>query len=180
MKKTVKKAIHKKFSNRKMDDKLKDLYSHINDTNKNKSIKYKTDSLTRNLTRRVALSEWKNYYLTKYKFKCSLSGIKEDLEVHHLNIGYATIHKQALYNLRLDDHQLACAYSQEELLMLCREIKKLHRGVVGIVVHSALHAQFHTKYGHNASKYDWYEFKANFRKEFINPYEEINNEEEDY
>ena len=103
-------------------------------------------------------------------FKCILTGVKETIEIHHVNKCYSEILYECLDELNLPIKTTG-EYSEVELRnleSLC--LSKHYEYGLGIVLHKDIHQAFHIMYGYGSNtKQQFYEF--------LKYVEEVGNEE---
>lgn len=114
---------------------------------------------------RYSAESWRQQILAETPY-CDISGIAQNLEVHHLNTNFASIVEQALQELQLPAYPQIKNYSSDELQQLKDKVKDLHKQVKGVVLTKTLHTLFHQTYGYeNNTEQQYIEFKAKIRKD---------------
>lgn len=132
------------------------------------NINYLLNRNTKKYLRIHGTKEWKQRCLKKANYKCEVSGRKavksNKLDVHHKNISFDKIMRQAHDKLNIKYHKCILDYTKEDLEALVEEIKAIHKdSVEGIVLTHNLHMNLHGHYGKNPSEKDFKEFKRYHR-----------------
>lgn len=113
---------------------------------------------------RHAIIPWKKDCLSKAQYRCDIDGIQSsDLVVHHANINFSSLVKEACNNLNLELYNQIADYTMEERQSLETELLKLHYDkAVGIVMQRKYHDEFHSLYGKiNNTLKQYNEYKIN-------------------
>lgn len=111
---------------------------------------------------RYELIGWKKAAKQAADNTCYVSGLKQDLEVHHANASFSEIFNEALHNLDLEYHPNTEDYTQEELDALTNEVLALHEKAIAVVLHKDVHKQLHQKYGTHVDMEQINNFKAEY------------------
>lgn len=113
---------------------------------------------------RRRLKWWVQESLTKNNNKCWVTGVSEELEVHHFyNF------KKVLLNI-LDKNNIPIRYeikeySKTELDIILKECIEYHKNNLGIPLNKTIHKEFHSRYGsHDNNMNQLIEFKKNYNK----------------
>lgn len=95
-----------------------------------------------------AINPWKFNILNNSPF-CDISGSTKDLEVHHVNINYSDLVKEAIKNVNFNlKGTHISSYSYEDIVKLKQEILRLHyEKAQGVVLNKKIHQEFHSIYG---------------------------------
>ena len=111
---------------------------------------------------RCELIPWKKK-IKKAQQCCYVSGLKTNLEVHHLNKPFSEIFKEAHENLNLEYHEQTEDYKPEDLEALTNEVLRLHEEVTALVLESKIHSNLHKQYGLNFTMNQVEEFKLHYK-----------------
>lgn len=123
------------------------------------------NSLYEYLRESKGVKDWKKASFKESNSKCAISKRVNNLEVHHLNKPFIEIVKEALEELNLKQYNYVTDYTTEELTALEKKVADLHKEYgLGIVMHFRVHNLFHTMYGANATREDFYEFKKEMKR----------------
>lgn len=96
---------------------------------------------------RDKLTQWKIDSLKKYNYKCAITGIHNDLIIHHLK-GFNQILKETMDILNLPIYQEINKYSNKELKQIEIKCLELHyKYGLGICLNTDIHKEFHKIYG---------------------------------
>lgn len=116
------------------------------------------DAVINNYFRRH-LTEWRQASLEEYNNKCIISNTKQDLEVHHLNVRFQDIMKEAHLNLNIQQHKTLTNYTLVELTLLKDEMSRLHfKYGLGVPITHDLHKQYHKEYCNDINAETFHEF----------------------
>ena len=97
---------------------------------------------------RESLFEWKEKSKKYWNDKCCISGMGEDLVVHHLIKPFAEIRTEVIKELDLEKYYSASDIPNDIFMQMLNLNKKKHEEYgVGVVLTSKLHNEFHKKYG---------------------------------
>ena len=116
---------------------------------------------------RNAINPWKFDIFNNSPF-CDITGSTKDLEVHHININYSDLVKEAIKNVNFNLKGIyRASYSYEEIAELKQEILRLHyEKAQGVVLTKEIHQEFHSIYGKENNTIEQYlEFKERKQKE---------------
>jgi hypothetical protein len=108
--------------------------------------------------------EWTKPSLAYHGFKCAITNLGNQLEVHHLNNNFSEIVKEIFSSSNLEIRQTIGEYSQSEIdqiKALCNKLHKKHG--LGIPLKKEIHNLFHKVYGNknnNPNQFD--EFKKRY------------------
>jgi hypothetical protein len=118
---------------------------------------------------RDRIKEWKKNSLEKYNYSCALSGLKENLEIHHL-YGFNLILEELQYVINIDLSKELIKYSDEEKEIINNEFDKLHiKYGLGVPLNKDIHKLFHDTYGRGDNTPDQFEeFKFNYLNNIVN------------
>lgn len=118
-------------------------------------------SLSTTVRSSKCIQEWRQDVLTKYNHKCALSGVSENLEVHHL-YSFNLILKECLVELQLDNKNLY-EITIDELSSIRTLIDKRHTIDLGVPLSKELHKLFHSIYGNRVNtEQQFLEFKTRY------------------
>lgn len=107
------------------------------------------------------IQNWRQNVLAKYRYKCALSGVSGNLEVHHL-YSFNLILKECLEELHLDNKNLY-EITIDELSSIRTLIDKRHTIGLGIPLTKELHRLFHSIYGNRVNtEQQFLEFKNRY------------------
>ena len=97
---------------------------------------------------RTNLRDWWNESAKATNFKCAITGLSGEIEVHHLKKTFNEILLEALSSLELDATELRGELTDLQLLNLTNEVLRLH-GVygLGLPLNKNLYRAFHVRYG---------------------------------
>ena len=97
---------------------------------------------------RTAVKDWWNMSVKESNYKCSITGLSGDIEVHHLNKTFNQILQEALGNTGFYELNNSGDYSSDELNTIKDEVVKLHNKYgFGVVLNKKIHKAFHYMYG---------------------------------
>lgn len=106
----------------------------------------KGDAIASNYFRRQ-VNEWRQASLEEHNRKCVITGDKDNLEVHHINVRFRDILKEAHANLNIEQHKLIINYSLVDLTLLKQELLRLHfQYGLGVPIAHNLHKKYHSIY----------------------------------
>lgn len=112
---------------------------------------------------RTATNEWRYETLKSHNFRCIVTGEEtHDLHVHHVRPFYE-IRDEAIAELGLSDRNTVSDCTDAEIESLKALISKKHEGEEGYPIKPELHRLFHSLYGNDTSRADFYEFKARYQ-----------------
>jgi hypothetical protein len=114
-----------------------------------------------NLYLRNLLSDWKQESLKSTNYKCYLSGVKADLEIHH-PYSFNKIIQDTVDELGLSIHKLIGDYDSEDFKLLQRTFLIEHNKNLGIPLLPSIHTLFHNLYGYNNTHEQFTEFKNRY------------------
>jgi hypothetical protein len=121
-----------------------------------------------NLYLRNLLSDWKQESLKSTNYRCFLSGIKADLEIHH-PYSFSKIIQDTVDELGLSIHKLIGDYDSEDFKLLQRTFLSKHDKTLGIPLLPSLHSLFHSLCGYDNTHDQFTEFKIRYENgEFTN------------
>lgn len=125
----------------------------------------KFNSLYEYLRDSKGVKAWKKASFRASNKKCTITKRVNNLEVHHLNKTFIEIVREALEELNLEQYNYITDYTAEELTALELKVEELHRKYgLGVVIHFRIHNLFHSMYGANATKEDFYKFKKEMQR----------------
>lgn len=103
-------------------------------------------------------ADWKRRSMENCGFKCRITGKRFDA-IHHIH-GLNLILKETLYNLNINPKYDMNDYSEEELINILSEFRKVQDTYpIGVCLCSEVHNEFHRKYGYgNNTQSQWEEF----------------------
>lgn len=105
------------------------------------------------------LKTWKNESFASCHYKCVISGVKKQLEIHHLSKSFNEIYIEALSHCNLQQLSSIGGYSAEELDSLIEYVISLHYQYgLGVAITRDLHNEFHSLFGYNCTKENFEEF----------------------
>lgn len=105
------------------------------------------------------LKYWKRASLAKYNYKCVISGMKTQIEIHHVNKSFIEILHEALDKCDLQLLSTIGEYSTEGLETLIKKVISLHYEYgLGVAITRDLHNEFHSMYGYNCTNEDFKNF----------------------
>lgn len=118
---------------------------------------------------RSHLDEWKRDSFKKYNYKCDISGINKNLNIHHL-YSFNLIFQEIIEIAKLPIYQEINKYTNEELDKLVDICLKLHNKYgLGVCLCKEEHKKFHSEYGKsNNTPKQYIEYKENRLKELHN------------
>lgn len=111
---------------------------------------------------RETLKEWKFKSLELYNFKCALSGVKEDLEVHHIK-SFNKIVQDILNELSIPYKKEVSNYTPCEINDIKLLFSEHHSNNLGIPLNRETHNLFHSIYGWDNNKKQLDEFISNYK-----------------
>lgn len=121
------------------------------------NLKYKTSVRVM----RKALRQWRNSIIESNP-QCYVSGIQDQLEVHHAGYSFSEIFRQAHKNLDLEYKKYIFEYSDKDARRLREEIIRLHESVDAIVLNHSIHCELHTIYGTEVTRQQIDLYKKNY------------------
>jgi len=107
----------------------------------------------RDLTKylRSSINSWKLESMKNSKFKCVLTGTKDNLIVHHL-YPFHKIMEITFKELNLPIHENELDYSKDELSSIVTRLNEVHyRYPLGVALNEKIHKEFHKMYGDDES-----------------------------
>lgn len=105
---------------------------------------------------------WKKESLKKFNNKCYVTGLKNNLEIHHTKPFYV-LRDEAFNELNLPIYEILGEYSHEERKRINLKLKEKHNDFVGIPLTKEIHDLFHRVYGRkDTTMEDLMEFKQRF------------------
>lgn len=106
----------------------------------------KGDAIASNYFRRQ-LNEWRQASLEEHNRRCVISGETENLDIHHINVRFKDILKEAHENLNKEQHRLVTQYSIVDLTLIKQELLRLHFLYgLGVPITHNLHKKYHSIY----------------------------------
>jgi hypothetical protein len=115
-----------------------------------------------NIYLRNLLDDWKKESFKTTGYRCFLSGVKGDLEVHH-PYSFSKIIQDTVDELGLSIHKLIGDYDSEDFRLLQKTFLSKHDKTLGIPLHTRLHSLFHSLYGkENNTHKQFDEFKLRY------------------
>lgn len=121
------------------------------------------DAVVNNYFRRH-LSEWRQASLEEHNNKCIITHTTEDLDIHHLNIRFQDLLKEAHDNLNIKQHKVLTAYSIVDLTLVKQELLRLHfKYGLGVPITRKLHKQYHAIYKDDINAATFHDFAANYK-----------------
>ena len=121
---------------------------------------------------RQATESWKRNIIDKAGKTCFITGKKQKnnngvyLTVHHSEVSFESIVKQAHDALGIKYRKVTTDYAPGELQAVMDEIQRIHReeNIEGICIEKSWHDRFHAQYGKDGTMDDLRETKRNYRK----------------
>lgn len=110
---------------------------------------------------RQLLDTWKKVSFGKYEYKCFVTGLKGNVEVHHI-IPHNIIRDRLLQELGLPVHEHISDYTSEQLVELADKWIDYHNRNLGIPLLRVVHQLFHSLYGHDTTYEDLIEFRERY------------------
>jgi hypothetical protein len=113
---------------------------------------------------RSKLYEWKKESIMHCNEKCIITGIKDNIDIHHL-YGFDLILDELLELTKIPLKSTIGEYSDEELKVLEENCIKLHNTYpLGVCLTDEMHDEFHKKYGYGKNTpeqfYEFYRMKT--------------------
>ena len=121
------------------------------------NLKYKTSVRAM----RKALRQWRNSIIESNP-QCYVSGIQDQLEVHHSGLSFNQIFRQAHKNLNIQYHKYIFEYTYDESKALKAEIIRLHDMVDPVVLTHNIHLSIHQTYGEQVTREQIDLYKENY------------------
>lgn len=111
---------------------------------------------------RKIINRWKIDSFITGNRTCDITGTKDDIVVHHL-VSFNNILQEALNNTNLMLKKTIGDYSQDDIVLLQKEVLKLHYEYgLGVCLSKEVHDEFHSIYGRgDNTKEQYLEFKKN-------------------
>jgi len=107
---------------------------------------------------RSMLYYWKQESLEKFDYKCCISGINSNLQIHHA-YPFRNIVQDVFNELNIEIQPRVCDYIKEDLIKIEELFLQKHKGKIGYPLTKELHNEFHMLYGtRNNTESDFYEF----------------------
>lgn len=127
------------------------------------SANWKGGITTFNDSLRNTVIGWRKSIFEKFDNKCCISGVTENLVVHHVT-PFHVIRDSVLNELGYDSYfrikEWTCEdFSEDEISLIKLKIREYHENVVGFLITDELHKEFHKEYGMRATLEDFLEFK---------------------
>lgn len=109
---------------------------------------------------REAMAPWRAESLARGKNRCAITGKKCGLTVHHNDVNFKTIMREAFTACNLIYSPDVHDFTREELERLSAVCLSLHfNHGLGIVLHYLVHKDLHRRYGVVVSEADFKEYK---------------------
>lgn len=113
---------------------------------------------------RTYLYNWRMKSLKKYNYSCFVTGIKGELEIHHVYSFYNIV-QDVFNNLNLKVKKAIGEYTIEELELIKKEFLRIQNKHLGVPLIPEIHKLYHAEYG---VKKDTPENFKEFTKRFDN------------
>jgi hypothetical protein len=110
---------------------------------------------------RQLLDTWKKVSFETHEYKCFVTGLKGDVEVHHI-IPHNIIRDRLLQELGFPVHEHISSYTSEQLIELADKWIDYHNRNLGIPLLRVVHQLFHSLYGHDTTYEDLIEFRERY------------------
>jgi hypothetical protein len=109
---------------------------------------------------------WKSNTLKKYNFKCDITGVSDNIIIHHL-YGFDQILQETMDSLQLPIYEKINKYTEYELKQIENKCLELHyKYGLGVCLCTDEHKKFHSIYGYGKNTPNqYYEFKEMRLKE---------------
>lgn len=100
------------------------------------------------------LKKWKTELLEKYNYKCAISGLSNNLAVHHIK-SFSSILKDAMVELNISNikEEIGTDWPRKQLLV--KLIIEKHTLDLGIPLNKTVHTFVHTICGKDPDIYKW-------------------------
>lgn len=116
---------------------------------------------------RNSIRDWKETVKRANGYKCSLTGGKNNLQVHHLDKSFKTLLNEALILCNLIYHADITYYTAEQRELLTTTLLDLHKDVKAVLIRADLHKRFHREYSlSHCTEEDFYEFRKEYRRQY--------------
>lgn len=117
---------------------------------------------------RAAAEPWRNEIRQKGGGRCSLTGSRRYVQVHHLDRSFIEILNDTFVEADLAYHKLIKDYTSAEKKLLADTCLSLHLGCRGVLLSQDMHRKFHERYGLTGYTEDDYrefvrQYKARYR-----------------
>ena len=117
------------------------------------------------LRRLPQVEKWKKEALKQSNNICQISGLKYDLQVHHLySFNLIVLDAHVLHNIEIKEH--VKEYTEDELILLEDYVIKWHSNTNNaVVLNKEIHMKFHQEYGYGNNTLEQYN---EFLKKYCN------------
>lgn len=114
---------------------------------------------------RKCINEWKIDSFKKYNYRCYLSGLKNNLVIHHL-YSFSQIVMETFNQTNIEIKSIINDYTVEELELIKNVCLDLHyKYGLGVCLSSQIHQEFHNMYGYKCNtKEQFNEFIISFNE----------------
>lgn len=121
------------------------------------------DAVVNNYFRRH-LIEWRQASFEEHNNRCIISNSTENLDVHHINVRFQDLLKEAHNNLNIKQHKVLTSYSIVDLTKVKQELLRLHFEYgLGVPINHSLHQQYHSIYKDQINSTTFHEFANNYK-----------------
>lgn len=134
---------------------LNSLYDENIIEKENVSLKENTHEMT--VWLRGKLNDWKRDSLNFHSNKCFVSGLTDNLDVHHL-IPFNSIRNYIFEKLEIS-YKPINEYTVEELSVIEKHLLDYHKLTIGVPLTKEVHKKFHMEYGYFATLENLLDFK---------------------
>lgn len=102
--------------------------------------------------------KWISQQLYQANYRCELSGVTHDVEVHHLNLPFTAIVKAAFEESGISLKASVTEYTDEELAQLLNIVESKHSNITSLCINYNLHHELHKLFTYKTTTEDCIKF----------------------